>query len=142
MSQKSLKTLGIATDNHAAFQVRTGMMNGAVHFFEEIGWSELPTRKVKGPWGQARFVSPFRPGCNTYQLTELSDGNPETLEMTENHIAINFSNATPEEAATAILDWAAQACAGEGSSSEKANSEGTKWFVYLPALFKFAIEIV
>lgn len=140
----NLTDLGHAKEKHSAFQVRTGMMAGAMTFFHEIGWYECKSMNVNGSWGQARFVcsSVISIGCHIFQLTELSDGDPEKLEMTENHIAVNFSNATPEVAAKAILEWACRSCAGEEASIEAANSDGTKWFVYLPALFKFAIEIV
>ncbi|KKT43044.1 MAG: hypothetical protein UW64_C0002G0084 [Microgenomates group bacterium GW2011_GWC1_44_37] len=135
-----LAVLGHSTQDHVAFQVRTGMLSGAVWFFREIGWFELHGRKVSGPWGQARFFTSDL-DSPVVQLTELSGGS-DSLVMTENHLAVHFSRATPEEAAKAILAWATYACAGEDASIEKANPEGTKWFVYLPALFTFAIEIV
>ena len=134
--------LGSAAPSHAAFQVRTGMMNGALHFFKQLGWSEINEAIVSGVWGQARFIAPRKNDSFTVQLTELSDGDPEKLEMTENHLAIHFSKADPQSAAEAILEWATWASAGEDASIESANSQGSKWFVYLPALFKFALEIV
>lgn len=139
-----LTDLGHAQEMHSAFQVRTGMMNGAATFFHEIGWFEIKNKKVTGDWGQARFFcsSAVIEDCHVFQLTELADGDPEELEMTENHLAIHFSKSSPKEAAEAIFEWACRSCAGQGASIEAANAEGTKWFVYLPALFKFGIEII
>jgi len=48
MSLSKLAVLGRSTPDHIAFQVRTGMMNGAVWFFREIGWFEVVDRKVTG----------------------------------------------------------------------------------------------
>lgn len=138
----TLSHLGQATTSHAAFQIRTGQMENALHFFKELRWLEIDEAIVKGVWGQARFIAHRKNHDFTIQLTELSDGDPEKLEMTENHLAIHFSKADPQHAAEYILSWAVRAGSGRGSSIEPANSEGTKWFVYLPALFKFALEIV
>ncbi len=138
----SLSLLGTATDNHSAYLVRPGMMNGALHFFHEIKWVEFEGLRVNGDWGQARFVSSNIVGSHIYQLTELTSEDPEKLEMTEFHIAIHFSSATPQEASEAILDWAIHSGASEGATIEPANAEGTKWFICLPALFKFSLEIV
>lgn len=141
MDDKILSTIGWSRGRHSAFQVRTGMMIGATKFFEDIGWFEFSDLRVAGEWGQARFVS--SPGeMHLYQLTELSGGDPDKLVMTENHIAVHFAIGTPQLAAETLLDWANRVGASEGASIEPANFEGTKWFVYIPALFTFGIEIV
>ena len=135
-------SLGFISVNHLAYQVRTGMMNAAIFFFEKkLKWIELPHRKVTDDWGQARFFTQQSDYGVVIQLTELSDDDPK-LEMSENHIAIHSELLNPKEAAEYILEWANYACAGEGASIEAANSTGSKWFVYLPALFKFGLEIV
>jgi len=139
---RSLRSLGFVTPDHSAYQVRTGMMNAALYFFEQIGWLEISERKTSGPWGQARFVQALASDSHVYQLTELSDGDPNLIETQENHIAIHSSLASAQVAAENILEWANYVGAGEGASIEPANAAGTKWFVYLPALFKFGIEII
>ena len=139
---KSLKSLGFVTPDHSAYQVRTGMMNAALFFFEQINWLELPERKTSGPWGQARFVQALASDSHVYQLTELSDGDPNLIETQENHIAVRSSSVSAQVAAETILEWASHVGAGEGASIEPANAAGSKWFVYLPALFKFGLEFV
>lgn len=134
--------LGQAIPSHAAFQIRTGQMDNALFFFKEIGWNEINEAVVRGSWGQARFVSPNEDENFAVQLTELADDDPNKMEVTENHLAIHFSAASVGRAAGEIYSWAHRERLGEGASMEAANTAQSKWFVYLPAIFKFALEIV
>lgn len=139
----TITRLGPAIPSHFAFQVRTGMMEESIHFFELLGWIEVREAIVRDDWGQARFITPDENGNFYIQLTELSGEDPSKLEMTENHLAIHFDSSTPKEAADAIFFWASSSpSTGQDAAIESANKMGTKWFVYIPSLFKFAIEIV
>lgn len=139
MSQSLRDLIGGTSLNHAAFLVRTGMLNGAVFFFTgQLQWEEDEDAKVEGDWGTARFVRPkSQPGFRL-QLTEELEYPADPQVLPGAHIGINVFDAA--QAAHAVEEWAQTA--GISAEIESANSVGTKWFVSIPELFSFRIEFV
>ncbi|MFZ2201899.1 MAG: hypothetical protein WAV56_00730, partial [Microgenomates group bacterium] len=60
----------------------------------------------------------------------------------DQHLAIAVMIVSAEAAIDAIMAWAADNGLAEGMLAEKANADGSKWFVYIPEVFTFAIEVV
>lgn len=132
-------SFGPVTLNHAAYLVRRGKLPLALHFFADVfEWVISETRKPQGTWGIARFVHPAGKEDFSVQLTDdLDTPDGETI-FPDIHLALNVDDALG--AANAIRDWASlrdQRC-----EIETADSTNTKWFVSLPGIFRFDLELV
>lgn len=134
--------IGPVRVDHHAYLVRTGKLDLAVQFFvEELHWVEY-RQPVSGDWGTARFLK-LPHTDSRIQLTEDNTRPADLVECSDNqHLALDVMIVTAEKAAVAIGAWAAKNRLGKGLKIEKADAEGTKWFVYLPKLFTFAVEVV
>lgn len=146
MAKSNRKTIsdliGPTKVDHHAYLVRTGQLNEAVRFFvDQLHWVEHRPA-VKGDWGTARFVR--QPNTvSVIQLSEYLSRSPKLLECSDDqHLAIAVMIVSAEAAIDAILDWADANGLAEDMYAEKASANGTKWFVHIPALFTFALEIV
>lgn len=134
--------LGPTQTHHTSYLVRTSELDTAVSMFLEMRWLEAVDRAVSGDWGKARFVhAPYQ--TMLVQLTEYSD-RPVSLQTCSDsqHLAIAVQHVSAETAANEFLNWAKAHGLGEEAYIEKANVDGTKWFVHLPALLTFALEVV
>ena len=146
MAKSNRKTIsdliGPTKVDHHAYLVRTGLLNEAVRFFvEEFHWVEYRA-PAKGDWGTARFVR--QPNTTSViQLSEYLSRPVDLLDCSDDqHLAIAVMIVSAEEAAGAICNWAIDNDLDQGLSNERANADGSKWFVHIPALFTFALEIV
>ncbi len=114
------------------------MLNGAVSFFaDQLGCQEIKESRVKGDWGEARFLRPPTDPYVRLQLSEIVDEDVDGM-LVGVHLAMSF--ADPEEAANLVLDWAHYA--GIGRNCEIESVPGSKWFVSIPALFHTKFEFV
>ena len=146
MAKSNRKTIsdliGPTKVDHHAYLVRTGQLGEAVRFFvDELHWVEYRA-PAKGDWGTARFV--LQPNtASVIQLSEYLSRPVDLLDCSDDqHLAIAVMIVSAEEAAKAICEWADDNGLAEDMYAEKANADGSKWFVYIPTLFTFALEIV
>lgn len=128
--------------DHCSFLVRTGKLEEAVSFFvEQLLWIEDGPR-VSGDWGTAVFVRQKNTNARI-QLNEFLARPEDIVTCTDaEHLAIAVMITSARAAAEAIIVWAVERGLGDGHSYEPANKEETKWFVYLPEVFAFALEII
>ncbi len=132
--------IGASKVHHASYLVKTGKLDEAVGFFRELRWRLV--NEVVGDWGRAKFVKIGYQDISV-QLTEYADRDPSLQTCTDDaHLAIAVQVVTAEMAANSMLLWAIGHKLDEGARIEIGNSDGTKWLVYLPAIFTFAIEVV
>lgn len=139
-NQTIFDKLGPVWVDHHAYTVRTGKLDSAVQFFvEQLRWVEY-RQPVSGDWGTARFLG--LPYTDSHiQLTEDNTRPADLTECSDNqHLALGTS-VTADKAVRAIVIWAMENRLGKGYKTERANPEGTKWFIYLPEIFTFAIEM-
>lgn len=146
MAKSNRKTIsdliGPSKVDHHAYLVRTGQLSEAVRFFvDELHWVEYRPA-AKGDWGTACFIR--QPNTvSVIQLSEYLSRPPSLMECTDDqHIGIAVMIVSAEEAAGAICNWAIESEFDQGLSNERANADGSKWWVFIPALFTFALEIV
>lgn len=129
------EVLGPMGLQHIALEVRHGMLNAAVSFFrDQLGWTELPDRRAVGDWGEARFVR--APGENPALQLTAPTSDADAREFTENHVA--FGHRDPAGVAKTIEEWAIHA----GTECRIEEVGGGKWFIHLPDILAFSIEIV
>lgn len=129
--------IGVTWPDHVAYEVRPGMMGSARNFFiEQLGWHEDEAARVEGDWGEAIFVYPDSDKSFLVQLTCPAE-SADPRRITENHLALDVVDA--EASARAIWCWATltrlMCCEIEEVS------EG-KWFVHLPEIFAFSLELI
>ena len=126
--------------DHAAYLIRTGMWASAISFFTEmLGWKIVrQAGDIKELGWHAVFLTPKEGDPVIIQLTEDADWpeTPVTFEGT--HLGIKVSNA---EQAAAEIQYHYQR-GGLTCKIEKIDDEGTKWFVVIPGLFTFALELI
>ena len=141
--QKLGRQIGASAIDHPAYLVRTGMFAGAKAFFVEIlGWhiaNEVDCLKEEG-W-RAVFVSPEAQWSSEQVMVQLTEhiAYSDPIGMFEGvHLAIKVQNA--KNAAQEIVSYYEHA--GLDCHKEPANTEETKWFVTIPALFTFALEFI
>lgn len=136
--QKLGRQIGATTIDHAAHFVRTGMFAGAVDFFTEaLDWAIVRTAgDIKELGWRAVFLAPHIGDPVMLQLTEDTD-HPETPVIFPGaHLGIKVLDA--EASATAIKDHYERA----GLTCEIEQVGEGKWFVRLPELFTFTLELV
>ncbi len=145
--QSPLKTLGqrigASAIDHPAYLVRTDMFAGAKAFFVEmLGWhivKEVDCLEDEG-W-RAVFVSPEAQWSSHQVMVQLTEqlGYLDPISTFAGvHLAIKVQDA--KNAALEIITYYRHA--GIDCDTEPANIEQTKWFVTIPALFTFALELV
>ena len=134
--------IGPTRIDHSAYLVRTGKLSVARAFFvEQLHWINDGS-PVVDDWGTAVFVRPPHT-TNRTQLTEYLCRPPDLAVCTDGeHLAISVMMVSAEEAVKAIHEWVITNGLDQGFSCVKANADGTKWFVFVPELFTFALEIV
>lgn len=126
--------------HHASYLVKTGRMRYAAQLLNEFGWIE--TNGVTGDWGSARFFKPQGQDISV-QLTQYIDRDPRGQGCVDDaHLALTVHRTSAEAAANLLLDWAKNYVLGKDARIEKASPDGLKWFVFLPEIFTFALEIV
>jgi len=125
--------------NHSSYLTSKGQLDHAVKFFSDLGWLVGP--EIGGAWGRAAFV---RPTIDDEPL-QLSDyvTTPDELFCSDDfHLGLSIQHVSAVQAANAVIKWAENNGFDAGSWIEPGNDKGTEWFVFLPTLFRFAIEFV
>lgn len=139
--KRIVDAIGNTAIDHPAFLVRTGMFLGAKALFvEQLGWVvEREAGDIEKEGWRAVFVHP-RPGHVgvSIQLTEEKDHPSEPVIFSGTHLGIKVFDAA--QAAQAFKEYYERA--GCEVQIEAANPDGTKWFVFIPALLTFGLELV
>jgi hypothetical protein len=143
MSEHYVEPFGFKTKlHHHAYLVRTGMMIGATTLMQKLGF--ICFHELVADWGQLRDFGHLFSGLPVVQLIEDKNVSPDQvgIESDTPHLGIQVSGASAIEAATEILDWLHWAGGGKDARMEAADNTGRKIFLYIPALLRFAIELV
>lgn len=134
--------IGPVRVDHHAYLVRCGKLDLAAQFFiTELKFVEY-LDPVSGSWGTARFF--HLPHTDTrIQLTEygVSGSDKFNAYSDDQHLALSTTKPA-KMGVDAICSWARHNGVGDWLASDPANAEETKWFVYLPEIFTFALEVV
>ena len=141
-NEKTLSDLagGAVKASHHAYLVRTGKLDLAVEFFKELKWVE-DSIPVSDDWGRARFL--HLPATDSrIQLSEYYDRPIDMVECSDGtHLALCLMRSA-SDLAIAIGCWSIKKQVCSGLKIDQADATGTKWFVYIPEVFTFAIEVV
>jgi predicted enzyme related to lactoylglutathione lyase len=142
-----LRPIRPAVIDHVSFAVQPGMMDYAIDFFTAVfDWKEIEERRVSTMILAIAFIDVGSPVV--LQLTD--DGSFDWVTSvpiaTGTHLAIRVTNAY--EAQELISKYAreklyyARNVDAIPVHTERANKDGSKWFVELPELLAFKIELV
>ena len=141
-NEKTLSDLagGAVKASHHAYLVRTGKLELAVEFFKELKWIEYQ-EPISADWGRAYFL--HLPATDSrIQLTENYDRPANLVECTDDtHLALSLMKSAGDFAISVGV-WSIKKQVCSGLKIDQADATGTKWFVYIPEVFTFAIEVV
>ena len=139
--QKLGEKVGPSTLDHAAYLVRTSMWASAVAFFTEmLGWKVVREfGNIKELGWRAIFLAPRVGDSVIIQLTEYNDWPDTPVTFEGAHLGIKVENA---EQAAAEIQYHYLYKAGLACEIKKVDDAGHKWFVVIPELFTFALELI
>lgn len=138
---KLVDKIGATVIDHSAYLVRTGMWIGAVAFFtEQLGWKIVrEAGNIDGAGWRAIFLAVKEGDPVTIQLTEEID-HPDTPVVFEGvHLGLKVRDA---KQAAAEIQYRYQRQIGLTCEIKQADDKGLKWFVVIPDLFTFALELI
>lgn len=127
--------------DHAAFNVRTGMWLAAVAFFTEVlDWKIVrKTGDIDQLGWRAIFLAAKEGDPVILQLTEDNDWSDDPIVFENMHLGIKVQDA---KAAAAEIQYHYQRVAGLTCEIKQVDDQGLKWFVLIPELFPFALELI